>query len=444
MKIVILGNGVSGITAARWIRKRSDHEIVVISDESDYFFSRTALMYVFMGHLRWRDIKPYEDWFWAKNRIQLVRARVTAIDFFQKKMTTNNGESIPYDRLVLALGSVPNKPGWPGQELDGVCGFYSAQDVEAIERHSAGLHRAVIVGGGLTGTELAEMLHSRGIPVTFLVREPDFCNHLFPAEESAMISRRLREHGIDLRTETELTEILGDGRGKCRAVVTSKGETLECGFVGLTAGVSPNVAFLKNTALEINRGILVDEYLETNQPGVFAIGDCAELRRPPPGRRPIEAVWYTGRLMGEAVARTLTGVRTAYEPGIWFNSAKFFDLEYQVYGDIQSNVPERQAALYWEHPGGKKSIRIHYDRRDGTVRGFNLMGVRYRHAVCDRWLRRGERLENVLQNLGLANFDPEFAAEHEAELVRLYNLQTGNDLRLKRKRGLEAVLAFLR
>ncbi len=454
MKIVILGNGISGITAARFIRQRSDHEIVVVSDESDYFFSRTALMYVYMGHLRWRDIQPYEDWFWEKNRIQLVRGRVTQIDFSEKKLHTTDGQSIGYDRLVLALGSVSNKFGWPGQELDGVHGLYSKQDLEALERHSTALlpfgggqgggKRAVIVGGGLIGVEMAEMFHSRRIPVTFLVRESTFWNSVLPAEESAMVNRHLREHHIDLRLETELTEILDDGAGKCRAVVTSRGETLECGFVGLTAGVRPNVGFLKNSDLDIQRGILVNEFLETNIPGVFAIGDCAELREPRPGRRAIEAVWYTGRIMGETVAHTLTGTPTPYDPGIWFNSAKFFDIEYQTYGDIRPQTPDRHATLFWQHSEGRKSIRINYERRNGAVRGFNLMGVRYRHEVCDKWLRTGAHIETVLQQLGLANFDPEFYPEHESELVQLYNRQTGKNLQLRQRRSLDAVLAFLK
>lgn len=444
MHIVILGNGVSGITAARYIRKLSDYRITVISDEADYFFSRTALMYVYMGHMRRKDIQPYEDWFWQKNRIELLRARVDSVDFSNKQLHTSDGSIIDYDKLILATGSVSNKFGWPGQDLDGVHGLYHWQDLEAMERHSRGLRRAVIVGGGLIGIEMAEMFHSRHIPVTFLVREQSFWDIVLPPEESAMINRHITEHGIDLRLQTELKEILPDDNGKCRAVTTSTGETIECGFVGLTAGVSPNVTFLRNTALELNRGILVDEYLHTNIPDVYAIGDCAEMRRPRPGRRPIEAIWYTGRMMGEVVAQDICGKAVAYNPGIWFNSAKFLDIEYQVYGEVQARIPDNQATLYWEHPGGKKSIRLVYDKSSGRILGFNLMGVRYRHEVCEKWIQTGAGIEAVLQQLGLANFDPEFFPQHEAELIALYNRQTGKNLVLKQKRGLPAVLNFLK
>ncbi|GAB4497555.1 MAG: FAD-dependent oxidoreductase [Saprospiraceae bacterium] len=446
MKIVILGNGIAGITAARNMRKLSDHDITVISDESEHFFSRTALMYVYMGHMRFRDTKPYEDWFWEKNRIQLLRARIERIDFQEKKLFTQKGEAVAYDKLLLAVGSRSNKFGWPGQDLDGVHGLYHLQDLEAMERHTPSLERAVVVGGGLIGVEMAEMFHSRHIPVTFLVREADFWNGILPPEEARMVSRHLREHHIDLRLETELKEILPDAFGKkCAAVVTNKGEKISCGFVGLTVGVSPNIDFLKNTGLETNRGILVNDFLETNISDVYAAGDCAELRQPQPGRKTIEAVWYTGRMMGETVAHNmLTESRVPYNPGIWFNSAKFFDIEYQVYGDIQAKLPENQATLYWEHSDGKKSIRLNFEKESGRIVGFNLMGVRYRHEVCERWIRTGAHVEAVLQRLGLANFDPEFSSQHEEELVQLYNQQTGQHLKMRQKRGLEAVLEFLK
>jgi NAD(P)H-nitrite reductase large subunit len=444
MHVVIIGNGISGITAARHIRKLSGHQITVISSETDHFFSRTALMYVYMGHMRYEDIKPYEDWFWKKNNIGLLRAYVEKIDFDKKSLMTREGRSITYDKLILALGSSPNKFGWPGQDLEGVSGLYSYQDLAYMEQHSAGLQRAVIVGGGLIGIEMAEMFHSRHIPVTFLVREKSYWNAVLPAEESAMINRHIKEHGIDLRLSTELKEIIDDGTGKACGVITSTGESIDCEYVGLTAGVHPNVNFLRDTALEIQKGIVVDDTLATNIPDVYAIGDCAQLRSPMPGRRPIEAVWYTGRMMGETLAYTICAEPKVYDPGIWFNSAKFMDIEYQVYGTVLANAPENHASLYWEHSDGKKSIRIVYDQADQRILGFNLMGIRYRHEVCEKWLRDKTPVEAVIQNLGLANFDPEFYKEYEADVVGLYNQQTGKQLTLKKRRGLSNVLRFLK
>lgn len=454
MHIVIIGNGIAGITAARQIRKLSDHRITVISGETDHFFSRTALMYIYMGHMRYEDTKPYEDWFWEKNHIELLRGWVDKVDTKNKKIIYDDKYELAYDKLLIASGSKSNKFGWPGQDLDGVQGLYSYQDLEGMEFHSEGLKRAVIVGGGLIGIEMAEMFHSRHIPVTFLVREKNFWDVVLPLEEAQMINRHILEHGIDLRLETELKEIWGNKNdGKVRMVVTNKSEKIECGFVGLTVGVSPNIDFLHFGEIELGKGVLVNEFLETNIPDVYAAGDCAQLRHPREGRRPTEAVWYVGRMMGEVAAHNIIADgenrpssvvhRLPYDPGIWFNSAKFFDIEYQVYGTVMARPPEHHASIYWEHPKGRHSIRIVYDKNTEAVLGFNLMGVRYRHEVCEKWIREQTHIEEVLQNLGLANFDPEFYQEYEKEVVGIYNQQTGRGLALKKRRGLSGVLRFL-
>ncbi|HNG89417.1 MAG TPA: FAD/NAD(P)-binding oxidoreductase, partial [Saprospiraceae bacterium] len=259
MHIVILGNGISGVTCARCLRKWSQHDISLISDESDEFFSRTALMYVFMGHMREQDTRPYSPDFWAQNRIGRIRARVQHVDFQEKKLITADQGSIPYDVLVLAVGSLPKRFGWRGEHLAGVQGLYHLQDLENMERHTSRLlrlphraaeRRAVVVGGGLIGVEMAEMLHSRHIPITFLVREQEFGSAILPTQEAAMVSRHLREHGIDLRLSEELDEILPDPSGQhCAAVTTRSGDTVPCSFVGLTVGVSPNIGFLQDSGL---------------------------------------------------------------------------------------------------------------------------------------------------------------------------------------------------
>lgn len=442
---IIIGNGIAGTSAARWIRKLSDHKITIISSESKHFFSRTALMYIYMGHMRFEDTKPYEDWFWQKNRINLLQDHVNNIDFDNQILQLESGEAVKYDKLVLALGSKSNMFGWPGQDLDAVGGLYSLQDLQNMEKYSKGLKRAVICGGGLIGIEMAEMFHSRHIPVTMLVRESNYWNNVLPPEESEMISQHIVKNNIDLKLGVNLGEIKDDGNGKaCAVTVKETGEEIPCGYVGLTAGVSPNVGWLKDTELEIERGIMVDNQLQTNIPNVYAIGDCAQLRTPKPGRRNIEAIWYTGRMMGETVAYGICGNPVNYDPGIWFNSAKFIDIEYQVYGDMPASHDENTSSLFWKHSDNEKSVRINYDKSSGVIKGFNLFGIRYRHEVCEKWIKDKTHVEEVLQNLGLANFDPEFYKQYEKEIIELYNHETGKNLELKQKRGLNKVLSFLR
>jgi len=433
--VVIIGNGIAGITVARHIRKQSDHRITVISGETEYFFSRTALMYVYMGHMKFEHTKPYEDWFWKKNRIDLLKAFVSKVDFPNSRLICASGETIQYDELVLAVGSKPNKFGWPGQELDGVQGLYSYQDLQLMEKNTTehNVSSAVIVGGGLIGVEMAEMLMTRGINVTFLIRETRFWGNVLPEEEGKLVERHMRAHHVDLRFDTELSEIVGDVSGRAVGVKTNKGEQISCEFIGLTAGVSPNVDFLKDTELEIERGIVVNQYLETNIPNVYAIGDCAQNSNPVKGRRPIEQVWYTGRMMGETLARTICGEQTAYKPGMWFNSAKFFDIEYQTYGEVLSELKEGQSQFYWEDPKGQICYKMVFETGTKRVVGVNVFGLRMRHAIWDAWLRSGKDANFVMAHLRDANFDPEFYKKYEKDIVSEYNQQTGGSVELKRK-----------
>ncbi len=444
MEIVIIGNGISGVTAARWIRKLSDHRITIISSESDHFYSRTALMYIYMGHMRYEDTKPYEDWFWEKNKIELVNDHVDKINSTNSTLSLKSGKTISYDKLIIATGSKSNKFGWPGQDLKAVGGLYHLQDMENMERYSKGLKKAVIVGGGLIGIEMAEMFHSRHIDVTMLVREASYWNNVLPTEESQLITEHIKDKHIDLRLGVNLGEIVDDGTGTASAVIVKETqEKIDCGYVGLTAGVSPNIGFVKGTEIECNRGVLVNSNLQTNIENIYAIGDCAEQREARPGRRPVEAIWYTGRMMGESVAYTICGKKNDYDPGIWFNSAKFMDIEYQVYGAVLASPPEEHKSIFWKHQDGTKSIRIIYHRDDLSILGFNLLGVRYRHEVCEKWLREKTHVEEVLKDLSLANFDPEFFKEYESEVIALYNQQTGKKLGLRKKRKLDSVLEFL-
>lgn len=431
--IVILGNGITGITVARYLRKYFPKiPIKIISKESPYFFSRTALMYVYMGHIQYKDLEPYERWFWKKNQLELVFNEVIDIDFQQKVLILKDNSIIKYDILILATGSKPNKFGWPGEDLNRVQGFYSLQDLENLEKYTKeGIKKAVIVGGGLIGIELAEMFYTKKIPVTFLVREASYWNNVLPKEESYIINKEILNHHIDLRLSTELKEIIGNQNQEAIGVITNKKESISCNFVGLTAGVSPNIDFLKNTSLKTNRGILINRFFETNIMDVYAAGDCAEFTDISPNEKPIEQLWYTGKLQGMALAgilihriskryqiNFLKGIdlnfeekylkqEKPYQRGIWYNSAKFFTIEYQTYGFVPNNP---KYTFFWHEPKKNIFFRIVWDKQgnDTKITGFNFLNFRFRQEVCELWIKEEKPIEYVIQHLNEGNFNPEF------------------------------------
>lgn len=444
MHIAIIGNGISGTTAARFLRKYSHHRITMISAESEYFFARTGMMYAFMGHLRFSDLLPYENWFWKKNKIDLVFDHVTRIDVLEKRLYLKRSPEISYDKLIIATGSKVNMPDIPGTSLHGVTGFYHKGDLENITNLHRSISNAVIIGGGLIGIELAEMFHSKNIPVTMVVRDAGYWRNTLPYEESEMVGSLIKKQGIKLLLNTEVREIQGNAEGKVKSVVLTDDNVIECDFVGIATGVLPQISLLNDTGIETEKGILVDEYLQTNNPDIFAAGDCAQIRSPDSGRKSIEPVWYTGRIMGELVANNICRNPVKYKPGIWFNSAKFFGMEYQVYGFVPNKKSTEYDNVFWQHPDTQKSVRIMYEQSTEKVVGFGLMGIRYRHEVCEKWILEETQLSTVLADLSLANFDPEFFRQYEPLVLEQYFQQTGKKILPAKAKNLNAVIKFLK
>ncbi len=439
-QIVIIGNGIAGITCARHLRKKTNHPITVISAESEHFFSRTALMYIYMGHMKYEHTKPYEDFFWLKNNITLLQKKVTGIDSVSKKVIIEEGLEITYDKLVIATGSVTAMYDWPGQQLKGVSGLYSLQDLQKIETYTKDIKQAVIVGGGLIGTELAEMLHTRNIDVTILVKDKHYWGSVLPPQDSKLVEKQMQKNGITIMPNTEMKEIKGDINGNATAVITKDGKEIKCAFVGITAGVRPNISFLKESDIKTDKGILINEYFETNKEGIYAIGDCAEFEKPLPGRKSIEQVWYTGRMHGETLAQTLAGTRTAYRPGPWFNSAKFFDLEYQTYGIVPARKEEGNEYFFWQHPIKDTAMGIYYRKSDKVLLAINSYGIRLRHVLFDAYLKQNKSVDFVLSYLNSAVFDPEFSKNYVQDIINAWNKETGNSV--KKKNRLAAAFHF--
>jgi NAD(P)H-nitrite reductase large subunit len=301
-----------------------------------------------------------------------------------------------------------------------VQGLVTLQDLELMEQNTQGIAQAAVVGGGLIGIEMAEMLQSRGIAVTMLVRDKLYWHNVLPQEEAQLITDHIRSHGITVLLQEELQEILPDAAGTVRAVRTINGQEVPCQFVGIATGVKPNIAFLQGSGIALKQGILVNEYFETSQQEVYAISDCAQFQAPAPGSPAMEQLWYTARLHAQTLAATLLGKRTAYDRGPWFNSAKFLDIEYQTYGQVPAHPGEQLDSLYWQDTEVGKAIRLMYEKESARLVGINLLGIRYRHDLCHHWLKHQYTLHEVMQELPAVNFDPEFFQRYEQELLGQY------------------------
>ncbi len=406
MHLVILGNGAAGATAARFARVADPSaRITVVSDETTHPYSRPALMYVYTGQLTRAATRLYADDFWPRNRIDLVNDRATSLDTAGRRVTLAGAGSLDYDRLLIATGSLTAAPEWAGAGLAGVQGFVRLGDLDRMEREAAGVERAVVIGGGLIGVELAEMLRVRGVAVTMLVREPTYYANVLPPEEGRLVEAEIRRHGVDLRTSVDVSGLTG-GDGGVSAVVTSTGD-VPAQWVGIASGVKPDVELAAGAGLDVGRGIRVDRRLRAGAPDVYAAGDCAELREPPAGRAAIEALWYVAREQGAVAGQNMAGREVDYAPGVFYNSAKFFDLEWQQYGRIDPAGREGEPSVYWQDPRGRRALRIQH-LSTGEVVGFNALGIRLRHAVCAAWITDRLHVDNAVARLREAAFDEEF------------------------------------
>src|SRR5690606_1839088 len=153
----------------------------------------------------------------------------------------------------------------------------------------------------------------------------------------------------------------------------------------VSIGVEPNISFLENSRLYYKRGVVVNSFLQTSDPDIYAIGDCAEIDQPATGRKPIEAVWYTAKKMGEIAAKNICGFQEIYEPGVWYNSSKFFDMEYQAYGDVTKDEDNGFCGFYWQHKSAQKCIRF-FTNENQQITGISSLGIRLRQSVSEQWI----------------------------------------------------------
>lgn len=391
MHTLIIGNGIAGITTALEIRKNSSHPITIISSESPLFFSRPAMMFVFMGISSLSDITPYSQDFFKKKNITLLQDEVISISALDQTVLCKDSKYISFDHLVIASGSIPIKPEWAGIDLDGVHYFYHLSDLLKLSLVKNKIKSAAIIGGGLIGVELAEMLIPLKIPVHFLIKDRGFWKQGLPDFESEMTNKHLEEKKIKLHLNTEVSEFHGNPKNHLQQISCSNNSTFQVDFAGIAIGVSPNISFAQNSGILTDKGILVNNLLQTNFKNIYAVGDCAQLQKPL-----IEATWYIARQMGECLGKTLTGTPTAFNQNIWFNAAKFFDLEFYQFGQIPLDSPN---TLLLSNSRKNKSLRIAFNPLDNVVLGFLCMNIRLDQNLCELWIREKYTINDVTSHL---------------------------------------------
>ncbi len=341
MRYVIIGSGVAGMSAVEAIRSVDGAgEIVMVSEDPHGYYSRPGLAYYLTGELPDKALylRSREDA--KKLKLTFLNARATRILRAEHALELDGGKSrLTYDKLLIAVGAQAVPLQVPGVNLHGVVKLDHMNDARSILNLAKRGRTAVVVGGGITALELTEGLLACGMKVIYLLRGDRYWGNVLDPHESQIVEKRLVEEGVTLRHHADLDEILGKG-GKVAGVRLKDGQTIQCNLLAYAIGIRPRMELVAETGLDFERGILVDEHLQTNDPDIFAAGDVAQAFDPLSGRAVLDSLWNPAREQGHAAGLNMAGRRTAYLKSAPFNVTRLAGLTTTIIGAVGHGTDE--------------------------------------------------------------------------------------------------------
>ena len=333
-RYLLLGTGVAGIAAVEAIRSADKSaEIVLLGDDPFGYYSRPGLAYYLTGEVVEKQLFPFTTEDFKRLNVGYVKGRATKILREEHQVEVDDTSRVTYDRLLIAVGARATPLEVPGSHLEGVVKLDSLGDARRIQQLTRNTKRAVVVGGGITALELVEALVSHRVRVTYLLRGDRYWNNVLDEQESRIVEHRLKEDGVELLYHAEAIEILGK-RGRVDGVRLLDGRTLRCNLLAYAIGIQPRTELARAAGLAVDRGILVNEHLQTNDPAVFAAGDVAQAYDPLTGRSVIDSLWSPAREQGWVAGLNMAGQRTAYLKAAPFNVTRLAGLTTTIIGAV--------------------------------------------------------------------------------------------------------------
>lgn len=362
MRVVIIGNGVAATSAATTIRQfDTESSITMVSDEDAPFYSRPRLIEYLAGKTGFEKIIIHDRPWYEKNGIELVTgANVHSVQPKQREILGSFG-ALRYDRLLVASGASPTLPDFFAPGLDNVFTLRTKLDADTIITAAAKASDATVIGGGLLGIETANALAERGLTSTIV----EFFDRLLPrqldTEAATILQAMLEAKGLRilLGKKTKSLSSLGD-----RIEAKFADETgLAADMAVISAGVQPNIVFLRGTGIELRRGIIVDERMQTSLPSIFAAGDCAEYRGT------LYGIWPAAKEQGEVAGAAIAGQEVSYSGSLMSARLKVAGIDVASIGDIAVNPQTREES--WREAAAFK--KLFYE--NGRLRGAILIGA---------------------------------------------------------------------
>jgi NAD(P)H-nitrite reductase large subunit len=411
MRYVIVGNGVAGTKAAETIRKRdAQSEIVVLSAEPVPFYRRPALVDHLQGGGSIEGLLGRALSFYDRARISLrLGTAAVGLDPRAHSLTLANGETMAYDRLLLAVG-VDLPQGWlPGSDLAGVFTLRSLADLETLRQATQNARRAVVLGEGVTGLEMLRAFRLAGLDVTYLLEGTRFWEGVLSPEAAAIVEQRLASEGVEVRPAQEVVGFAG-GDGRVREVLTKAGGRVRADVVGIAAGFMPPLEWAVAAGLEMKKRVVADDTLATNLPDVYAAGDAVRLEGEARAFGWLRA-WHQGVVAG----LNLSGGNAPFRRRTISLSTRAFGLPILVMGETSPRGKKvRRVTGDYPQDGVYKEIVLD---EAGQVIGALMVGEVSEASRVEELVRRNLPYERADSELKRRLFDLRYWAAAGTEVL---------------------------
>ena len=425
-EIVIVGNGIAGLTAAIEARKlAADKRIVVITDQNHPTINTPALKQFAIGKLTREQLLAYPAGTERTQRIHVINARVEEIQARKKYVCLTGGRGFGYESLLIATGSVATglPQNLPGRDFDGVLTLHRLNDYLDMRRRLSEIEDAVVVGGGSHAIETVVSLLYWGIRVHWLIRSDTFLPRMLDRPASDMVLERIRRAGAKVYTQTEVIGIVGRV-GSVNGVVTNQHQFLPCQLVLVCTGTTPVTTLATNCDLPMKseRGILVDDQLRSSVRDIYAAGDVAALKDPQSGEYAPRAQWYAAVQQGRIAAAAMTGSATHEECfGIPWHATRLGELSMLTVGNALQ-WRDMATTLTDSSKGSYRRLSIVDDRLVGYL---SLGPAQPDGLAIKRLIDEGHSIRNIKKALLKGNFDARKYFSHQRTYAAHYMVHTG-------------------
>lgn len=362
-KLVLIGNGMAGMNTIEHLVKLAPHayDITVFGSEPHPNYNRILLSYVLAGDSKVEDIVIHQEQWYEDNQITLYKNEtITEIDTASQHVRSASGMTVPYDKLIIATGSNPFMLPLPGSDKQGVMAYRTIQDCELMIEASKQYKKAVVIGGGLLGLEAARGFLNLGMQVDVVHIFDTIMERQLDRPASKMLQQALEEQGMNFLLEKSSDEIIGDERVK--GLKFKDGTVAEADLIVMAVGIRPNVALAKQSGIEVTNGIVVDDYMQTSVPNIYAVGECAQHRGLVYG---LVAPLYD---QGAVLAKKLANIETTpYEGSVVYTKLKVSGVDVFSGGEFMDAEGTKAIRVHDEFSGIYKKIVIKEDKIIGAV-----------------------------------------------------------------------------